>query len=89
MNTKLESLTSNVVMTPFMAEAGKGGEVWYRQSTNDVTADEMLANQGVEGFRASVVVVVTWANMPSNDQQGKVRNCFYQIYLTLIKFEGL
>jgi len=77
MNTKLESLTSNVVMTPFMAEAGKGGEVWYRQSTNDVTADEMLANQGVEGFRASVVVVVTWANMPSNDQQGKVNT--YQI----------
>jgi len=77
MNSKLTSLTSNVIMTPFMAEPGVGGDVWYRQSGGDVTVDQVLADQGVDGFQSKVVVVATWANMPSNYLQGKVNT--YQI----------
>lgn len=81
--TNLEELTSNVVMTPFMAQVGSGGNIYYRQTDTDIAVfsqvSSLLADQGVV-YNPVLALVVTWENMPSPDDASLVNS--YQLVVT-------
>lgn len=83
-NSKLDSLTSNVVMTPFMTDMGSGGRIFYRQTENDIQVLSLVSSvmsvQGVN-FTPLLAVVVTWEDMPSPDDPSKT-NTFQAILTT-------
>lgn len=83
-NSKLDQLTSNIVLAPFMADVGAGGKIFYRQTENDIQVmslvSTLLSVQGIT-FTPMLVVVVTWQNMPSPDDATKM-NTYQAIFTT-------
>ena len=62
-------------MTPFMAQVGSGGNIYYRQTDTDIAVfsqvSSLLADQGVV-YNPVLALVVTWENMPSPDDASLV-----------------